>query len=97
MELVGWFTVMAFAIEQARARNASLKEKRPKLVATFIGGNSGIGEETVKQLACTVDKPDAWNHLLYYIARTEGIAAVAMTEYNTSIIDSKVLQYSSII
>lgn len=57
---------MAFTIQDARAWNASLKEKRPELVAAFIGGTSGIGEETAKQLASSVDKPT-----IYIVGRNQ--------------------------
>ncbi|PWY90612.1 short-chain dehydrogenases/reductase [Aspergillus sclerotioniger CBS 115572] len=44
-------------LSQVRQSNTTLGAGRPHMVAVFVGGTSGIGEATAKQLALTVKKP----------------------------------------
>ncbi|OOF90332.1 hypothetical protein ASPCADRAFT_179224 [Aspergillus carbonarius ITEM 5010] len=44
-------------LSQVRQSNTALGASRPHMVAVFVGGTSGIGEATAKQLALNVKKP----------------------------------------
>ncbi|PYH43697.1 NAD(P)-binding protein [Aspergillus saccharolyticus JOP 1030-1] len=44
-------------LSEVRQSNATLATNRPELIAVFVGGTSGIGEATAKQLAQSVKKP----------------------------------------
>ncbi|KAE8371875.1 hypothetical protein BDV26DRAFT_302375 [Aspergillus bertholletiae] len=70
---------MAFSLQDARAWNASLKEKRPKMVAVFVGGTSGIGEHAARQLALAIKSPT-----IYVIGRNEAAGNRIITELKES-------------
>lgn len=57
---------MAQTLTQVREWNAALKSTRPEIVALFVGGTSGIGENTAINLAGAVKKPT-----IYIIGRNE--------------------------
>lgn len=58
-------------LEQMRSSNARIAESLPAgLVAVFVGGTSGIGESTMKQLARRIVQPR-----IYFIGRSERAAA----------------------
>ncbi|KAL4890672.1 hypothetical protein BDV59DRAFT_183895 [Aspergillus ambiguus] len=44
-------------LSQVRSSNSALTSHNPQFVAVFVGGTSGIGEYTAKQLASTVKQP----------------------------------------
>ncbi|RAH71892.1 short-chain dehydrogenases/reductase [Aspergillus aculeatinus CBS 121060] len=44
-------------LNEVRQSNATLSTSRPELIAVFVGGTSGIGEATAKQLAQSVNQP----------------------------------------
>ncbi|KAJ9303218.1 hypothetical protein DTO271G3_592 [Paecilomyces variotii] len=69
---------MAITIEAARAQNALLRTTRPSLVAVFVGGTSGIGEETAKHLARSVDRPT-----IYIVGRNETAGSRIVEEMKT--------------
>ncbi|KAL2851499.1 hypothetical protein BJY01DRAFT_209121 [Aspergillus pseudoustus] len=56
----------AFSLQDVRNWNAALKEKRPKMVALFVGGTSGIGEHAAKRLASAIKLPT-----IYIIGRSQ--------------------------
>ena len=62
-------------LEAVRASNRSLRTALPDITALFVGGTSGIGRSTLRQLALTVDKPNA-----YVIGRSESNAGPWLTE-----------------
>ncbi|PYH92167.1 short-chain dehydrogenases/reductase [Aspergillus ellipticus CBS 707.79] len=45
------------SLSEVRQSNATLASTRPDLTAVFVGGTSGIGEATAKQLAKAIPKP----------------------------------------
>lgn len=49
-----------------RQANTAVREQRPNLVAVFVGGTSGIGEATAKELAKTARSPT-----IYIIGRNQ--------------------------
>lgn len=44
-------------LTQVRSSNSALNSRNPHFVAVFVGGTSGIGEYTAKQLANSVKQP----------------------------------------
>ncbi|KAL2173719.1 uncharacterized protein P884DRAFT_280723 [Thermothelomyces heterothallicus CBS 202.75] len=63
-------------LEQMRASNARIPECLPPgVVAVFVGGTSGIGEATMKQLAKYAVQPR-----IYFIGRSERAAARILDE-----------------
>ncbi|KAB8226924.1 NAD(P)-binding protein [Aspergillus alliaceus] len=52
------------SLQLVRQANAAVRQRRRKLVAVFVGGTSGIGEATAKQLAKTIESPT-----LYIVGR----------------------------
>ncbi|AEO58291.1 hypothetical protein MYCTH_2305531 [Thermothelomyces thermophilus ATCC 42464] len=63
-------------LEQMRSSNARIPECLPPgVVAVFVGGTSGIGEATMKQLAKYAVQPR-----IYFIGRSERAAARIMDE-----------------
>ena len=62
-------------LEAVRASNRSLRTALPGITALFVGGTSGIGQSTLRQLAITADKPNA-----YIIGRSETNAVPFLAE-----------------
>ncbi|KAE8362112.1 hypothetical protein BDV27DRAFT_132054 [Aspergillus caelatus] len=48
------------SLNLVRQANATVRKQRPKMVAVFVGGTSGIGEATAKELAKTVHAPTVY-------------------------------------
>ncbi|OGM47240.1 hypothetical protein ABOM_003989 [Aspergillus bombycis] len=48
------------SLRLVRQANATVGEQRPRMVAVFVGGTSGIGEATAKQLAKTIHSPTVY-------------------------------------
>jgi NAD(P)-dependent dehydrogenase (short-subunit alcohol dehydrogenase family) len=66
------------AIDVVRAHNASLKSLPPKLVAVFVGGTSGIGFFTARELVRNAASPH-----VYLIGRNATEAGKIMKELST--------------
>jgi NAD(P)-dependent dehydrogenase (short-subunit alcohol dehydrogenase family) len=62
-------------LEAVRASNRSLRTAVPGITALFVGGTSGIGQSTLRQLALTADKPNA-----YIVGRSESNASPFLAE-----------------
>ncbi|KAI3394129.1 hypothetical protein diail_3182 [Diaporthe ilicicola] len=62
-------------LESVRKANASLGSALPRLVALFVGGSSGIGRSTLRQLALTHHAPTA-----YIVGRSENKAKPLLSE-----------------
>ncbi|PLB33157.1 uncharacterized protein BDW47DRAFT_121455 [Aspergillus candidus] len=64
----------AMSLVAVRASNAGLRAF-PNITALFVGGTSGIGQSTLRQLACHADSPTA-----YIIGRNEARARPFLSE-----------------
>ncbi|WPH04794.1 putative short-chain dehydrogenases/reductase [Acrodontium crateriforme] len=63
------------ALDIVRKANSSLGTTAPRLVSLFVGGTSGIGKSTLRQLALNTDSPVA-----YIVGRSESNAAPLLKE-----------------
>ncbi|KAF1348457.1 putative short-chain dehydrogenases/reductase [Delphinella strobiligena] len=63
------------SLDLVRKSNSSLRSTVPRLVALFVGGTSGIGRSTLRQLALNADAPTA-----YIVGRSETKAKPLLTE-----------------
>ncbi|KAG9947556.1 NAD(P)-binding protein, partial [Aureobasidium melanogenum] len=63
------------SLDLVRKANASLKSRLPSPVALFVGGTSGIGRSTLRQLALNTQAPKA-----YIVGRSEGNAKPLLKE-----------------
>ncbi|KAE8419729.1 hypothetical protein BDV36DRAFT_307492 [Aspergillus pseudocaelatus] len=66
------------SLQRARQVNKSVSGRRSKLVAVFVGGTSGIGEATAKQLAKTIESPT-----IYLVGRNGSAGSRIIKELNT--------------
>ncbi|BAE58940.1 putative short-chain dehydrogenase [Aspergillus flavus] len=67
------------SLHRARQANKSVSGRRSKLVAVFVGGTSGIGEATAKQLAAIIEFPT-----IYLVGRN-GSAGSRITQELTTL------------
>ncbi|OGM51077.1 short-chain dehydrogenase/reductase [Aspergillus bombycis] len=65
------------SLQRARQANTTVGRRRSKLVAVFVGGTSGIGAATAKQLAKTIESPT-----IYLVGRNESAGSRAIKELN---------------
>jgi NAD(P)-dependent dehydrogenase (short-subunit alcohol dehydrogenase family) len=63
------------SLDIVRKANSSLRTKLPKPVALFVGGTSGIGRSTLRQLALNTEAPKA-----YIVGRSEKNARPLLKE-----------------
>lgn len=63
------------SLNSVRRSNGSLNSTVPRLVALFVGGSSGIGKSTLRQLALNAEAPTA-----YIVGRSESNAAPFLKE-----------------
>ncbi|PYI09558.1 NAD(P)-binding protein [Aspergillus sclerotiicarbonarius CBS 121057] len=66
-------------LSQVRQSNTALGAGRPHMVAVFVGGTSGIGEATAKQLALAVKKPT-----IHLVGRNEASGSRILEELRAS-------------
>ena len=65
-------------LQRTRQANTTVRRRRSKLVAVFVGGTSGIGAATAKQLAQTVESPT-----IYLVGRNGSAGSRVIEELNT--------------
>ncbi|KAK9318813.1 hypothetical protein V1517DRAFT_334515 [Lipomyces orientalis] len=65
-------------IKDVRISNSNLKTKTPGMVALFVGGTSGIGKGTLRQLAKCANAPK-----VYIVGRSMTSAALLLSELET--------------
>ena len=63
------------SLDIIRKANSSLRSRLPKPVALFVGGTSGIGRSTLRQLALNTKAPTA-----YIVGRNENNAKPLLKE-----------------
>lgn len=63
------------SLDIVRKANSSLRSRLPKPVALFVGGTSGIGRSTLRQLALNTEAPTA-----YVVGRSENDAKPLLKE-----------------
>ena len=62
------------SLKTVQASNAGIRAL-PNITALFVGGTSGIGQSTLRQLACHADSPTA-----YIVGRNEARASPFLSE-----------------
>ncbi|RAL08494.1 NAD(P)-binding protein [Aspergillus homomorphus CBS 101889] len=72
------------SLSEVRQSNATLATSRPELIAVFVGGTSGIGEATAKQLAQSVQKPT-----IHVVGRSEASGSRILEELRAANPDGK--------
>ncbi|KAJ0420585.1 putative short-chain dehydrogenases/reductase [Aspergillus carlsbadensis] len=63
------------SIDEVQRSNAALTTSCPEIVAVFVGGTSGVGEESAKRLAKSVQRP-----VIFLVGRNEKSAAKIIAE-----------------
>nr|A0A097ZPD4.1 RecName: Full=Oxidoreductase andH; AltName: Full=Anditomin synthesis protein H [Aspergillus stellatus]BAP81862.1 AndH [Aspergillus stellatus] len=63
------------SLSQIRQANELLEDSHSEIVAAFVGGTSGVGEEAAKRLASCVRKPE-----IFIVGRNEESAARVLAE-----------------
>ncbi|GAB1199419.1 hypothetical protein APSETT444_008767 [Aspergillus pseudonomiae] len=64
-------------LQRTRQANTTVRRRRSKLVAVFVGGTSGIGAATAKQLAQTIESPT-----IYLVGRNGSAGSRVIEELN---------------